>query len=260
MNRMFHLSFLLDRNGYNRIDLISFDMLSKLDEFINARFTNSSDVRKKYQQDISEFCLDNMNFIKNENKKNKRNWLGSIAIIVDERNNDDKTTQLYKIPIIYQNDKKLLRKEDCLSKIKVGLQDKNNIKRIFVEKRYLLSKYEIDLLIRDYYRSDDKYLKSFIGNFYNRLKRMENDELLYFYCRSLMHLFSLNELSIQTNFGKIGSINLDIPSDTKVVKKSGFSNDAYFNDLIEKEDYEELFTMYDIDEIDKNSDLLRGGK
>lgn len=260
MNRIFHLAFLLDRDGYKRIDLVSFDKLSKLDQFIIERFRNNKDVREKYSQDISEFCLDNMNFIKQENKKNKRNWTGSIAIICDERNNDDQCEKLYKIPIIYQNDKKLLSKENCLYKIKDNLKNKEIVKKIFEEKRYLLSDYEKDLLIKNYSRSDDKYLKSFIGNFYNRLKRMPSDELLYFYCRHLMHICSLNELEIKTISGTIKNITAQVPIDTAIVKKSGYASDTYFNDLIEKENYEELYSLYDLDEIDKNSDLLRGGR
>ena len=260
MNRIFHLSFLLDRDGYNRIDLVSFYELSKLDDFIIKRFKSNSDVRRKYEHDISEFCLDNMKFIKNENKKNKRNWTGSIAIICDERYKDDKTEKLYKIPIIYQNDKKMLSKEDCLMKIKEKLKNKNIVKKIYEEKRYLLSDYEKDLLIKNYSRSDDKYLKSFIGNFYNRLKRCNSDDLLYFYCRSLMNVCNLNELIVKTQFGMIDNIDFDMKGNVTVVKSNSYSNDAYFNNLIDNENYEELFNVYSIDEINRDSDLLKGRK
>ena len=260
MNRIFHLSFLLDRDGYNRIDLISFDTLSKLDNFIMKRFKKTVDVRKKYEQEISEFCLDNMSFIIKENTKNKRNWLGSIVILADERNYDDKTEKLYKIPIIYQNDKKMLSKEDCLKKIREKLNDKSVVRKIFEEKRYLLSDYEKDLLIKNYSRSDDKYLKSFIGNFYNRLKHLKSDEILYFYCRCLMNTCSLNELLIKTKFGTIDNIDLNMKIDTNIVKKNSYSNDAYFNSLINDDNYEELFNIYSIDEIVRDSNIFERGK
>ena len=258
--RIFHLSFLLDYSGYNRIDLVSFYELSKLDDFIMERFKNTKDVRKKYDANISEFCLENMDFIKNENKKNKRNWTGSIAIICEERDKEDKTLLMYKIPIIYQDDKKMLSKEECLNKIKERLKDKKIVGKIFNEKRYLLSDYEKDLLIKDYNRSDNKYLKSFVGNFYNRLKRCQDDELLYFYCRALMHVCGLNELSIKTKFGNISHVDKTIPHNTEVVKKTGFSKDEYFNTLIDEERYDELFNIYSADEIIEKSNVFTKGK
>ncbi len=255
MSKIFHLSFLLDRDGFRRIDLISFYELSKLDDFIITRFKNTHDVRKKYQDEISEFCLDNRERIQKENAKNKRNWTGSITIIADERDNNDKTELLYKIPIIYQDDQKLLSKEECLRKIKEALQNQKVIKRLFTEKRYLLSQYEIDLLFKNYNRSDDKYLRSFIGNFYNRMKNC-NEETFYYYCRSLMHVFDLNKGAKEKKSNTITHINEEIPLDTTIIKKNGFSSDFYFNDLISMENYEELFNIYSVDEIEKNSNMF----
>ena len=256
MDRIFHLSFLLDKVGNKRIDLVSFYELSKLDDFIIQRFKNTKDVRRKYEQDISEFCLDNMEEIKRENEKNKRAWLGSIVIVATERDKHDNVTMMYKIPVIYQNDKKLLSKSDCLKKIKEKLNDKKVINTIFEEKPYLLSDYERHLLLRHLTRTDNTYLKSFVGNFYNRLKRSD-DEILYFYCRCLMNLCGLNELTIKTKFGTVDNVSSYIPNDTKVEKLNSFSNDVYFNDLIEKENYEELYNIYTTEEIDNNSNLFR---
>ena len=260
MTRIFHLSHLLDKDGYNRINLVSFYELSKLDEFIIARFKSHKDVRKKYEMDISEFCLDNMKMIQEENKRNHHNWTGSIAIICEERDKDDNTGLIYKVPIIYQNDHKLLPKEDCLNKIKNRLNDFNTMLLIYEDKKELLSENERHLIILYRNSGNIRFLKSAIGFFFNRLKRMEDDELLYFYCRDLMNICELNELSIQTKFGNINHINIDIPKETKLVKKSGFSKDRYFNELIANENYEELFNTYDIDEIDRDSDLFKEGK
>ena len=259
MDRIFHLSFLLDRVGEKRIDLVSFYELSKLDKFIMERFKNTKDVRKKYEQDISEFCLDNMDEIKKENERNKRTWLGSIVIIADERDQDDHTKLIYKIPVIYQNDKKLLPRDNCLKIIKEKLQDKNVVRKLFEEKPYLLSDYEKHLLLRHYSRSDNTYLKSFIGNFYNRLKR-SSDELLYYYCRALMHLFNLNKLTIKTSFGTIDDISNDIPHEISVEKENNYSSDADINNLIANEDYETLFNVYSFDELERETNLFRRRK
>ena len=103
------------------------------------------------------------------------------------------------------------------------------------------------------------YLKSSIGFFYNRLKRMD-DESLYYYCRTLMNLFKLNKLTIKTNFGTIGNISDSFPSESVIVKKSGYGKDAYLDKLIDEEEYDELFNLYSIDEIDHNSDWFEEGK
>ena len=68
----------------------------------------------------------------------------------------------------------------------------------------------------------------------------------------------INELSIKTKFGNINHINENIPASSVIVKKSGYSNDNYFNDLIANENYDELFNMYDLDEINRDSNLFEG--
>ena len=258
MTRIFHLSHLLDKDGYNRIDLISFYELSKLDEFIMERFDNTLDVRKKYEENISEFCLNNREMIQKENKKNNHNWTGSIVIICEERDKDDKVGLMYKIPVIYRKDRKLLPKEDCLKKIKDKLKNNNTMLKIYEDKKELLSQNERELILLYRKRNNIKYLKSAIGFFYNRLKRLEDDEILYFYCRALMKICELNELSIKTKFGNINHIG-NIPVDTKIVKSTE-SNNTYMNDLIHDENYEELFNMYDLDEINRDSNLFEGRK
>ncbi len=259
MEKIFHLSHLLDKDGYNRIDLISFYDLIRLDEYME-KFISNKDVRQKYDIEISEFCLLNMKKIKHDNRVNKRNWTGSIAIICEEKDNDDKTVRMYKIPIIYKNDAKLLSNRDCLRKIKEKLNDKETILDIFNNKRYMLSPNEIDLISLYLKWNNEKYLKEASLFFYRRLKELNDDNELYFYCRTLMHNFELNKLVVKTKFGNIGNISLDIPQDTVIEKSNGYSKDDYFNKLVDDENYEELFSIYSIDEIDTNSDMFERGR
>ena len=258
---MFHLSFILDELGYNRINLVSFYELSKLDNFIIKNFRNTYDVRKKYQQDISEFCLVNRELIEEENKRNNHNWTGSIAIIAEERDKNDHVGLFHKIPIIYKNDLKLLSKDECLIKIKNKLKNPNIIKVIYQNKKIMLSQNERELYIKDSKRSDNKYLKSCIGNFYTRISHYD-DELLYYYCRSLMNIFELNELTIWTKFGSINHINKNIPHDMHLNKEKiiSNSNDIYLNRLISNNNYEELFNIYSIDEINRDTDMFEKGR
>ena len=257
---MFHLAFILDKEGYNSINLVSFDSLIKLDDFIIKRFKNSHDVRDKYNDIIGEFCLDNMEYIKEENIRNKRNWTGSIVIICEERDNRDEIESFHKISVLYQNSKKLLSRDECLKKIKKELDNSKIINEILSRKRFLLSRNEIDLLLLDKNRGDDKYKKSFIGNFMTRIKNLD-DDLLYYYCRSLMNICHLTSNSIETTFGKIDNIDYDMPIDTTLQDKpEAYSNDVYFNTLIEENKDEELFNFYDLDEIEKYSNRIKKGK
>lgn len=257
MARIFHLSHLLDKDGYKRIDLISFYELSKLDDYLE-KFTSNKDVRKKYEMDISEFCLDNRKMIEEENKKNHHNWTGSIAIICEERDSKDKPGLIHKIPIIYQNNPKLFSKDECLKKIKEKLKKLSTICYIYLDKNYMLSQNERELVLLYKKTHNKKYLRSASDFFYNRIKTLD-DELLYYYCRTLMHIFELNKLEVKTKFGNIENINLNIPSDTVLERYNAYSNDAYFNKLVSDENYEELFNNYDLDEININSDMFEKG-
>ena len=252
MEKIFHLSFLMYKDGDDRIDLESSNSLKDLDKYIIKNFKNNKEVRKKYEQDICEFVIDRIDFIKRENARNKRKWFGSICIICEE---EDGTK--YKIPIIYQNDKKLLSKDECLNKIKTMLKSNDVIKEIIKRKKYLLSNYEIDL----FYESQDlnilKYKNNFINTFYSRIKNYA-DETLYYYSRCLMNIFKLNERSIITKFGTINLLNENIPSN--ITLKKDFNNDEnnYLINLVDSKNYEELYNVYSIDEIDLYTDLKRG--
>lgn len=260
MKRVFHLSHLLDEIGDNRIDLVTFYELSKLDTFIMDNFNNNKDVRKMFDQDIGEFCLDNMKMIKEENKRNHHNWNGSIAIICEEKDNNGETTVKYKIPIIYKKDNKLLPKEECLRKIQEGLKDEKMMLTIYEEKNEMLSQNEIDLIMLYIKYHSKRYLKSAIGFFVNRLKRMNNDELLYTYCRNLMDKFRLNTLTLRTDFGNIDIYSPVIPDKTILTRKPIYPDRMEIERLIKEENYEELYNQFSFDEINLMTDYYRKGR
>lgn len=256
MSRVFHLSHMLDEHGYNRIDLITFDELSKLDEF-TSHFKDSKGVVAMFNEPIGEFCLNNMKEIKRENRKNKRNWTGSIAIICEEKKPDQKS-EIFKIGVIYKNDRRLLPKKDCINKIRELLVTKRKHPELMLEvydrKKPLLSDNEIGL-IEDYQNTNDiGYLNSAAGFFFNRIK-VYDDELLYMYCRSIMNIFRLNELSIKTQFGNIKHIGPVIPIHTMLVKDSKKA-DPYLLDVIHGKNYSELYTLYTLDQLYAQSDYI----
>ncbi len=259
-NRVFSLSFILDRDGYNSLDLVSFTTLHELDVFIKNHFINRESIMERYNDEIAEFCLGNMNFIQKENKRNKRNWTGSIVIICDYITNDDKVAFFHKIPMIYQEDKNLLSKNDCLKRIEQSLkEDDNLLNRMLNEKGYVLTDNE-QHLIRNYFKYGySKYKDEAIQFFIKRLKKKNIDDI-YYYCRTLANLFGLYSNFIKTKFGTFYDINYELLKEDIFLSKDNkfktLASDEYLERLINEENYEQLFNIYSLDDIDKKSNYL----
>ncbi len=247
-NYVFHLSFLIDEMGYNRIDLVSFFSLEDLDNYIIDHFKSHQDVRKKYMQDISEFCLVNREFIQRENKKNKRNWTGSIVIIAEERDMDDQILDIHKIAVRYQAGKRSITPLGCARKIKKCLLDDNILTEIRKRKSFLFSQNELNLFRRNDKRGDDYFKKIAIDYFIHRT--YDNEELLYFTYRVLENICQLSDYSLTTS---------KMIEDTggSFFRPESESSDIYFSQLVEDEDYERLFEAYDLDEIVTKSNIIR---
>lgn len=248
MTKIFHLCFTLDTIGDMRWPLVSFHSLKELDDFIRKNFASHKDVRKRYDKDISEICLVNRKKIEEDNERNNRNWTGSIVIIAENRNRDNKVEDFHKISVIYKNDPPLLPRDECFQKIKDNISRK--IDEVLDEKSYLISNYE-----KAWLKSDGNP-KRLIRAFLTRIKHSD-DELFYYYSRCLMRIFKLNEKEINTKYGKISSINVNDETNYQLISKpTSYSDDGYFNSLIDDCDYENLFNYYDVDEIDKYTDYF----
>jgi len=250
---MYYLRFHLDMFGYKGINLISSKSLKEIDQFIINNFQNRQDVIERYRDDIEEFCLDYKDDIISENKRNHNNRLGSITLFYNS------SGVYHKIGIIYGNDKKLLSDKDSFDNLKKSLEDDKVLKEIFLEKKFLLSENEISLLSL-YFRT--KYIENknkAIEFFLFRIKKMSDDERYYYY-RVLMNICSLREMVLKTRNGNI-KVN-DIPLDNiKLTEKpKSYSNDFYFSKVIDEEDYDELFNLYDLDVISRDSNILNKDK
>lgn len=244
---VFHLSFLLDSVGYNRIDLINSNSLRELDNFIMKNFKSSQDVRERYSEEISEFCLNNMNFIQKENKRNQRNWTGSIVIIAERHN--DKVNYFHKIKVMYHNSLKLLTFKETIKKIKNKMHDKKILNEMRTKKAFLFSENEKDLLRKNDKEYSDYFLNMAIDFFINRLKK--NDEWSYYCRRTLTNLCELDQKEIALSKGKLKITDLEV-SNNYVLKHAPSS--VHFEETLNKKDNEELFNFYDLDEIILNSD------
>ena len=127
-------------------------------------------------------------------------------------------------------------------------------------KYYLLSDEEKRLI--NIYLKDKRlinYKKSFIKIFINRLKKLNDDRFLYYYS----NLIKVCPLNIELNLknGVVRNIDLNMPVNTSKAtnKPESYSKDIYFTNLIESNDYENLYKYYDLETIEKNSNI-RGMK
>lgn len=187
-SRTYSLSFILDKDGWLKEDLIISNSLYKLDNYIKNNFNGTKDVRRIYDEKISEFCLNNMKLIQDENERNHHNATGRI-VILENTYNDGRLCDVKQIKVIY-HDNLLPSRKKCITKIRKSLNDDNKLKELYQRKNYLLSQNELEL-IRLYDRFHNrKYKKSVIGFLTNRIKEAGGTEA-YYYCRHLTNLCDL---------------------------------------------------------------------
>ena len=246
-----NLSIVLDRDGYERVDLHFTSTLKEMDNYL-LNFKDHEEVRSFYQNDIAEFLVDHKDYIRANEKKNKRINNGRICITFFDRK---KVVRM--VPIIYQKDVPLLDCNRSFKKIKESLIDDKILKELYLRKRYLLSEYEIDLL-KNYFLfpvSRKNYKGLFINYFVSKIKGMDENKS-YYYLRSLMNLCDLRErFIIKTNKGVIDHIDgEELFHPCKLIRDNLYEDcdDYYFWRLMEEENYEELFKYYGLDEITRN--------
>ena len=141
--------------------------------------------------------------------------------------------------------------------IKKELNDDLVLNKLIKTKGYLLSENDKWLLNTYFKYKNIKFKKEFINLFTIRLNNLKDDKLRY-YLDNLKDIMSLS-VELKISKGVIRNIDFNMPLETSKLqdKPSGYSKDFYFNSLIEKGNYDELFNLYGIDEIEKNSNLLK---
>ncbi len=255
----YYLMYHIDQDGNDGIILKkTFDLL-EMDNYIISNFSERNDAFNYYKDEISEFCLDRKDKIIKENIRNNHNRLGSISLFAKYENVYG--TTIIKIPIIYGNDNKLPSSNICIKKITEKLDDINVLKKLFITKEYLLSYNEKDILSKYLKIRNPKDKDKFIKYFINRIMQM-NEKKKYFFFRTLMNVCSLNVLEVKT---KVKDVKLgnEIPLNTSLEKENNYEKiklesyleDDYFTSLIENQDYNNLHKYYDIETIEKNSNI-----
>ena len=254
LKRTYQLRFHIDQDGRLGINLETSDSLLKINEFIANNFQDTKDVRKKYEVDIGEFCLDYQRRIEKENAKNGNKRLGAVSLFCREV--DDDKVNYYKLPILYTSE--LLPKKECIKRIKNGLQDDEKINELLTKKNYLLSMNEKSLFRIYQNIHSEKYKNQGIGFLIERLNRMDL-ETLQFNLQSLMNLFALKNDIKKVPEKKIVPVEEreeEFTFSKPQNKPEGWSTDDLFNELIRRRDYDTIHNIYGLDFIEHNSNLL----
>lgn len=261
--KAFSLCIMLDEKGFISEELIGFSSLRELDDYIRHNFSSHLDVRKKFNQEISEFCLEYMDRIVSENARNKNNRTGSIIILEKDYNEKNKLVQIRRIKVIYAN-QELLPTRGCLRRIKQVLEDDEKLERLVKEKSFLLSKNEMDL-ISNYFTFHNVKRKNSAIAFLTRGISEADPDVVYYYCRCLANLCDLVRDVVKTSRITVRNISSDIPKETEVVRKNDLKpikmvDEAdllkmdYLNTLIKKGDDDELYNLYSLEEIEKRKE------
>ena len=275
MKKIFNLSLLLDEKGLNRIDLASFSHLEELDDFIMSNFVTTEDVREKYKEAIDIFFQKNKEFL----SKLKRKYRGTIVITFEDGN------KVRKIPVMYKDGRKLKDLEECLNIFESSYTDKKIIREIKDKKPSVFTGEELDelnyaryFLYYQQYGTDD--MKAF-GVFARMFrKRILNTESLYYHFRYMMDYFDFSIGENKTNV-RVTSVEADKLSEIEknkiyhdlfhgngqIVKYSEIKTperenievideapDEFkyvFNKAIETGDFETLYNMYSIEEVER---------
>ena len=149
-----------------------------------------------------------------------------------------------------------------INKLKKALQKDENLEIIKTNFFYLLSEFGKKSLNIYLKNKNLKFAKKdFINNFINNLKNKSverQNEIIEILSKKI--IFEETNINIKT--GKIKDVDFYMPTSTNKPKNKpiGYSKDAYFNDLIEHENYEELNNLYGIRVIERDSNLLDGGR
>ena len=218
------LPLVLDNTGYKILNLINFSSLEELDKYTTL-FKNSLELRKEFENEITSYLIKNSSYLENTKQKN-----GKIMITYI-----DKYGNIRFFSMLYQDDKKWLDLDLSLNFIFSMFEDINFLTEINKRKKYLLSNLEKELLLSFLETGNLENKRLFINNFKERINNSDNK---YLYMRSLLN-------TARTIFKKkIIALNKEIKL---------LDSFSYYEYLVSKEDYEELFNTYDLDYLFKNN-------
>lgn len=284
MSKTFNLSLILDEKGKNRIDLVTTHNLVELDDFIMSNFITTKDVRAKYKEAIDIFYQKNKKLMESFTRK----WKGSVVIIYDDNG------KLTKIPVMYKDGRNIKSLNECLEIFNLTIHDKKKMKYLVDNKPGVFTGEELSYFYRanyyvnytQYTKKDKKAYEDFIDLFHKRITICD-DETLYYHFRSLMDYFDfsigknkecvkvtsvdadkLSEMERNMLYHKLfhgngeivkySEIKTPLGEGVEVIDEAPEEFKYIYYKALDTGDFDKLYDMYSIDEIEKYTNLLEG--
>lgn len=245
-----HLAIVIGETGYIREDLYVASNIKEFDTY-TSQFNDSEEIRLKYQNIIQEFLLDYRNEVKKRETK-YGNYRGRIAAYYIQNN------QIQFIKIAYRGkpvvrgydelgtvDEQLMFLKERFEKASKDIERfKLNNRNIFTSRKiqiyseqfakfgYILSEDEIYSLRLYFENNDSKYLKDFFDKMKSRLKK-----------KNLLLSGDMVDSNIE--------LDENLENNKTTVDVSNDCNDDLFIKLYSEEDYDNLYNLYDLEEMEK---------
>lgn len=254
-----YLSLVLSLPEEKKLDLHECDSLKEMDDFI-TQFNNHQEIRTSecFAKEIENYLKEKETQSFTKNFKREQDKKGKIMInYLDERRN------WRAIPIIYGSsiDKRFLDQEYAYLIFEQFLiANPRELKEISRQKYYLFSQFEIKEINHfskvNNQQKYEKLIKMII-------RRFKNSKDPYFLVRSFMHSYYRFDKGkglpdeIETEHGIISKINQELIALSNKIDQlkisESISDNEYFNQLVEQQDFDELYNLFSLDKIASNS-------
>lgn len=231
--------FLSYSDSFNtRINLLEFNNIDELDNYTRC-FNNSKEIKKLFQNDVSEFVLE-CRFEKGY--KETKSGIPIIRLCAYVYYNN----YIRFIPIMYKNEDII---EDRIFDVICFNLEKDDIFNKFIRDYDYLLGYscEVNTLKRQYFLGNKNVKTRIIDIFIEKLSVISKIEKQY-YLRTLVNVCNLKIIKENNNESDYWKNEKEyIPSfDEKVDEEC---DDDFFRKLIKEENYEEIFNIYSLDKI-----------
>lgn len=242
-----------------KMNLLEFDSVNELDKY-TKNFTDSSQIKKKFQREIQEYIMDD--YLHGDNAIKETKDGRPIVYLTAYVENKHKAIRF--IDVMYKDSKDIviLKISEIVGKMRYIIEKiktygfKHN--RRYKLKEYIralnifqipLSECERDLLKKYAYYDNEKALDSMIAFLKNDLARIDKNKA-YGYLR-------FNKKELQKAIAMINEkyniyrelIEQEHQSDEEKIEYAKDLTDERFQGLVDDRNYEQLFNEYDLDEI-----------
>ena len=269
-----HLGFFISE--YNKgpiyLDLATFKDANELDHFMDYFYNNNEKIRKLFDQDISEYAIDNIDQFRKVEKVTNNNFRGRISAYYFNELGKIEFLDLptsKKKPV--RDYKTLPNLKECYSYLcKVFNDAEQRIKERYKKTQYGPPKGEFIHYICEKLKQASYYMSQnevyYLAKYFNHQTEKNKEACLTLLRNNLKQYYVQKEkeelLEKQYEEDKKLALETPIEKEEKLTSLDGAREELEID--VEKvnmsRDYDHLFLNHDLDEIDKYTNALRKGR